>query len=458
MKFSAARTLKIYLPIVVLALFGSGCKKTDSGNLLFPTVRPSAEIEVENVPVESKATSSWPNLYGPNHQSLIVDDRIRSVWEAGPPRELWRIDVGTGYSSPVLKENRVVVVHRKGDSEIIECFSAENGSTLWSKSFPATYECRYDYSSGPYSTPVIYESVVIAVGQSGMVHCLDLISGQLHWKRDLFDDYEMALGEWPVAASGIVLDGIFVFNLGAVEKNAGVIGLDVSTGKSVWESTTHAAGHATPNRVAVAGGFDVVLATCEGLLCLDPKDGKKRWFFPFQRRKAGTYNAVSPVVFNQKVCMVTGPGPGTLVVEVDETGAAKEVWKDRRILDSQYTNLLCADGFIFGFTPMKQGGSEMRCINMEQKQLCWKWKAGLGRSMIVADQNTIFILGERGTLAGIQLSNQEPIEKFRTESPILDAPCYSAPAIYNARLYARNEEHLVCLDLTGSGSAVADLD
>ncbi len=458
MKFSAVQMLKLYLPVLVLTVSGSGCNQADWGHQQCSPIRPSAEIEIESNQVESKETISWPNLYGPNHQSLVFDDRISSEWKDGPPRELWRIDIGTGYSSPVLKENRVVIVHREGDSEIIECFSAENGKSFWSKSFPANYRCRYDYSSGPYSTPVIYENVIIAVGQAGMVHCLDLFSGQLHWKRDLFKDYEMTLGEWPVAASGIVLDGIFVFNLGSVEKKAGVIGLDVATGKSVWESTTYAAGHATPNLIDVAGELDVVLATCEGLLSLDPKDGTENWFFPFQRRKAETYNAVSPIVFNQKVCMVTGPGPGTLVVEVDETGVAKEVWKDRRILDSQYTNLLCADGFVFGFTPMKQGGSEMRCINIAKKQLCWKWKAGLGRSMIVADQNTIFILGESGTLAGIRLSNQEPIEKFRTESPILEAPCYSAPAIYNARLYARNEKHLVCLDLAGNGVAKTDLD
>lgn len=425
-----------------------GCAPSDSSNQAFSTKRPAAEIRIDNASTAIKDDASWPNLFGPNHQGLVVDDRIRTEWNQQPPQELWRIDIGTGYSSPILKDDCVIIVHRKQDSEIIECFSASNGKSIWSHAFPATYQCSYDYSSGPYSTPVIDEEKVIAIGQSGLAHCLDLFSGELIWKRDLFEEYGMTLGEWPVAASGIVHDGIFIFNLGAKEKVAGIIGLDVTSGTTVWESTTHEAGHATPNLIQVNEEFQVVLATSPGLISLDPTDGSEKWFFPFQRKKADTYNAVSPVVFENKVCMVTGPGPGTLVVEVDEAGAAKEVWKDRRILDSQYTNLICADGFVFGFTPMKQGGSEMRCIKIAEKQLCWKWKAGLGRAMTVADQNTIFILGEKGRLAAIQLSNQDPIEKFRTKLPILDAPCYSAPAIYNAKLYARNEKHLVCLDLS----------
>ena len=118
-----------------------------------------------------------------------------------------------------------------------------------------------------------------------MVYCLGRFSGQPHWKRELSKEYEVAFREWPVVASGIVLAGIYVFNLGSVKKKAGVNGLDVATGKSVWQATIHAAGHATPSLIDVAGELDVVLATFEGLLTLSLKGGTENCFFRFSDEK-----------------------------------------------------------------------------------------------------------------------------------------------------------------------------
>lgn len=390
--------------------------------------------------------SSWPNLFGPNRQSQIRDPNVPSRI-ASLPREIWRIDIGTGYSAPVIQGDRLFISHRLADDEIIECFSVQDGSSLWSYSFPAPYECAYEYSCGPYSTPLLFNDRIIVVGQAGHTFCLQQADGSLIWNRDLFGDYQMELGEWPVAAGGIVVGDRFIFNLGAVEKQAGIIALDVNTGQTVWESTRQEAGHATPNLMTVAGKQYVIMVTSNGLVSIDPESGLECWSIPFRRRKAETYNAVSPVVMDDLVCMVTGPGPGTLLVRVSDTNEPEVVWEDRRILDSQYTNLLGIDGFLFGFTPMKQGGPELRCIDLLQKKLAWKWKADLGRAMILAVNETILILGEKGNFAGIALSTDGVDELFRTEAPLLKGPCYSAPAYAAGKIFLRNEQHVVCLEV-----------
>lgn len=403
------------------------------------------KIRVKENPT-SVSDSSWPNLFGPNHQSQIVDSNLPGhLTEV--PNEVWRIPVGTGYSAPVLADDRVFLSHRLKDEEIIECFSAIDGTSQWKFAFPATYECTFEYSSGPYSTLVLAEDNLIAVGQSGHTYCLQQRDGKKVWSRDLFADYQLSPGEWPVAASGIIVKDTFIFNLGGTKANAGIIALDINTGETRWTNTQHEAGHATPNLMKVGNRTYVLMVTGNGLHSIDAASGKECWFLPLRRKKAETYNAVSPVVFKDIACMVTGPGPGTMVVRVDAKNVPEILWQNRRILDSQYTNLICIDGFLFGFTPMKQGGPELRCIDLPNEKLCWKWKAKLGRAMMVVCNETIIILGEKGNLAAIELSSSGVKELFRTESPVLSQPCYSAPAIYDSKLYLRNEKNLVCLQL-----------
>lgn len=423
----------------------AGCQRTTAD----PKTRELNLSPVNKNGSNVESNRGWPNLFGPDRQSRVTDSQLPpKISEV--PKELWRIEIGSGYSAPLVQDNRLFVVHRQEDQEIIECFSATSGDSLWSYSFPATYECPYEYSDGPYSTPVLFDNRMIVVGLAGNTVCLEQSNGKVLWNRDLFADYGMEPGEWPVAASGIVIENRFVFNLGAHQKDAGVIALDVDSGRTLWQCTSHEAGHATPNLMEVDGQKHVIMVTSNGLISIDPRLGKENWFVPFRRKKAETYNAVSPVVFRNIVCMVTGPGPGTLVVEVESSNRPKIKWQNRRILDSQYTNLLCVDGFLIGFTPMKQGGPELRCIDLLQQKLTWAWKARLGRGMILALNETILILGEKGNLAGASLRPDKIEPLFRTESPVLKAPCYSAPAYFDGKLYLRNEHHVVCLRLQNS--------
>lgn len=69
-------------------------------------------------------------------------------------------------------------------------------------------------------------------------------------------------------------------------------------------------------------------------------------------------------------------------------------------------------------------------------------------SFLAADGN-FYLFGEYGHLGCMKISPKEPVELAMTELPLLDRPCYSAPALADGRLYLRNEKRLLCLDLRG---------
>lgn len=142
----------------------------------------------------------------------------------------------------------------------------------------------------------------------------------------------MPKSDWPFAGSPLVLSDRLILNLGAVEKEAGIVALDLSDGKTIWEATDHGYAHTTPTAATIDGQQRVFVLTFEGLVCLNPKDGTVDWEVAHQVRDPtgmnGT-NAVSPVVIDDRVCVVSGPKvkPGLRCFQVLPDGTYEETWR-----------------------------------------------------------------------------------------------------------------------------------
>ncbi len=55
----------------------------------------------------------------------VVDDQLQVTdWKANPPSELWRIQVGPGWSSFAFHNDRLFTQEQRGDNEYVTCYSA----------------------------------------------------------------------------------------------------------------------------------------------------------------------------------------------------------------------------------------------------------------------------------------------------------------------------------------------
>ena len=61
----------------------------------------------------------------------------------------------------------------------------------------------------------------------------------------------------------------------------------------------------------------------------------------------------------------------------------------------------------------------------------------------------MILLGENGKLALIEATPEAYLEKARVQ--MLQGKCWTPPTLAGGRLYLRNEEELVCLDVSGPG-------
>lgn len=400
----------------------------------------------------SAPDASWPQMFGPHRTSVCDPQPVDLSWPVSGPPLAWKAEIGTGYGSPVISGHRLVFNDRIGDEEIVQCLDADTGNLIWQHRYPTTFECEVEYSDGPYSTPHIHGSQVFTVGGQGQMICLELESGKVVWQRDLHAEYDMQDGLFPVGSSPLVVGDRVYFNLGALDQGAGVVALDAKTGTTVWEAAERGAGYCTPFHATIHGQPYLFVMTNLGLLSLQPDTGEIDWEIEHYCRSPMSFNSVSPLVVNDVVFVVTGPGPGAICVRVNPDRSHTELWRDRRILDCQYNALIPWDGNVIGFTSVHQGGADLRCIELHTGKLNWKYRSDLRRGQAVMVNGMLVVVGERGHVAALRpRPDRADVVAFSSDG-IIAAPCYSPPALAHSRLYVRGEKQLVCFDLRSLAS------
>src|SRR6187431_3407629 len=126
----------------------------------------------------------WPQWRGPNRDGSI-GAALPAQWPEALTKR-WETPVGIGHASPVVSGNRVVVIGREGDQEIVRALDVASGKEIWRAAYPAPYTVNpaaWSHGAGPKSTPAIAGGRVFTFGITGILSAFDLASGKLIWRR-----------------------------------------------------------------------------------------------------------------------------------------------------------------------------------------------------------------------------------------------------------------------------------
>jgi outer membrane protein assembly factor BamB len=180
-----------------------------------------------------------------------------------PPNEwddtknlMWRVSVGSGFSSPVIAGGRVFVT---AEPSKIVCVDLQDGVIRWKDSLkaadvPAEFQARAAASgraatSCGYAapTPVSDGSDVFVVFGSGLIGCYS-IDGKRKWVRYL----EPAAETHGHSSSPLLIDGKLLVNV------KHLVALDAASGKNVWECPAAEHTYGTPVSMNIGGTKIVV--------------------------------------------------------------------------------------------------------------------------------------------------------------------------------------------------------
>jgi hypothetical protein len=152
------------------------------------------------------------------------------------------------------------------------------------------------------------------------------------------------------------------------------------------------------------------------------------------------------------------------------------VWTNRRNLLAHWSTPIHVEGFIYGFTGRHENEGELRCVQLSDGAVKWGTSGFdgdlnnlrvnrangkvfdaetgaeipypfYGRGALTRIGDRFVVLGERGTLAVIDVNSERYQERGRFSLDEIGNPAWVAPVISEGCMYLRSEKWLVCLDL-----------
>ncbi|MGE4178558.1 MAG: PQQ-binding-like beta-propeller repeat protein [Limisphaerales bacterium] len=388
-------------------------------------------------------SGEWPQWLGPERDGSSRE-KVSREWPADGPRVVWTRPVGRGFSGPVISGGRLVLHHRMGEQDVVECWSVEGrGDSLWRRTRPATYRDDFGFDDGPRATPAIAAGRVHVLGAEGNLACLDLGSGAVIWEVSLAKEFGADKGFFGFACSPLVTDGKVMVNAGGAD-GAGVVAIDGDTGRTVWKATSHEAGYASPVVVAGTGaGARIAFFTREGLVMAAQDSGNVLAEYPWRSRQGASVNAATPLVVGNRIFLTSSYGVGAVLLDWDGKRLSK-VWSGDDSLSSHYASVVGRGGHVYGFHGRQESGAVLRCIELGTGKVRWTAPAMGSGSVLLAD-DVLLVMSERGELVAASASPDG--FQVLARAQVLGTGVRAYPALAGGRFVARDTKRMVCLEL-----------
>jgi len=310
----------------------------------------SLAIGVLLIPFASSALADWPQFLGPTRDGVYTGNPIVDELPADGPRVIFKRKVGEGYAGPVVADGRLILFHRVGDEDVVECFDVkaleadDDAKPLWQVKYGTRYFDPLGKGNGPRSTPTIANGRVVTFGPSGVLQCIDLNKGELLWRVDTAKEYQSDKGFFGRACSPLIEGDLVLLNIGGVRTGAGIGAFKLRDGNLAWKQTDHEAGYASPAVATIRGKRYGLFFTRTGLLAVDPKTGDVRFEQRWRSRQHASVNAATPLTIGDSIFVSSSYQTGALLLAVGADGEPQKVWSNDESLSAQYVTPVYRDG------------------------------------------------------------------------------------------------------------------
>ncbi|MBI2689843.1 MAG: PQQ-like beta-propeller repeat protein [Acidobacteria bacterium] len=376
---------------------------------------------------KNAVTEDWPCFLGPMHNGVSRETRISKKFPASGPPLVWEMAKGTGYASPGIAGEQLLFLHRRGNQEVVECLHPETGERYWQHTYSTSFEDRYGYNNGPRSSPVIDSDRVYTMGAEGVLHCLHLPSGQVLWRRQLRDEFQVKQDFFGIASTPLIEGDLLIVNIGAPGGPC-VVAFDKRSGQMRWGAGTEWGGsYASPIPAVVHGKRKIfVLAGGEsqpptgGLLMIDPGTGAVDFTFPWRSKSYESVNASCPVIMGNYVFVSASYKTGGAMLEITPDFKHKVLWTTPEF-GLHFNTPIHKDGYLYGFDGRNEPDASLACVEVKSGRVAWRtsleWKetfqaGGQQREQMMSPyrgnllqvEGRFLVLGEFGHLLWMDLS------------------------------------------------------
>jgi outer membrane protein assembly factor BamB len=397
----------------------------------------------------------YPRFLGNGYWAEVKGVELETNWEAHPPQEIWRREIGAGWSAFAVVGNYAVTQEQRGEHELATCYRVDTGEPVWSHADKARFDPADVQGSlggiGPRATPTLHGDRVFTQGGTGIVNCLDAYTGRVLWSHDTSEKFGAEVVVWGKAGSPLVVDDLVLVSVGQNESKSSLVAFDIETGDVRWAAGTRQASYATPVLATLAGERQIIVVNQGYVTAHRPNDGTILWELPWPNANDGSASASQPVPLDgDRLFLSKGYGVGSslLAIKRDAAGklSAEPLWKPaiKRVMKTKLCNVVVRDGFIYGLDDVL-----LECIEADSGAVRWKKRRNpeFGHGQIMLIGGVIMVLSESGELALVEASPQRYNELASMQ--VLDNAnvTWNNPAFAPPYLLVRNGREAACYRL-----------
>lgn len=428
-------------------------------SLRLPVAENIPDPTLAAVPFEGKLTvsdgkpsiisGSWPGFRGANLDAVFkekLSEPFNLQWDKNKPKVLWDIELGEGYAGAAIDKGRVYVLDydQENSGDVIRCLSLEDGKEIWRFFYKVKIKRNHGMSR---TVPIVVDDCVITFGPKCHVVCLDAITGELRWKRDLVQEDGAETPAWYAGQCPLVDGEKLILGVGGTD--ALVMALDYRTGDILWK-TPNPKGwkmtHSSLMPMDLQGDRSYVYCASGGVVGVSATDGKLLW--EYKDWRINIANVPTPLIIDKERIFLCGgynSGAMMLAVKYKEGKYTPEpLFKlDTKIFGSDQQTPILYKGHIYGVRPDQQ----LVCLDLDGNI---KWtssssnKFGLGAYTIINDM--IFVLDDDGHLTVTKAAPDayKPV----TDARVLEGhEAWGPMAFVSGRLIVRDLTRMKCLDI-----------
>lgn len=377
----------------------------------------------------------WPQWRGAHRDGQAAADGLLDSWGRGEPREIWRRELGAGFSSLSIAEGRVLTLFAQGPQEFLIALETRTGDEIWR--YPIGQTLIDSTGSGPRSTPTIDRGVVYFLG-TGRAVAVTAEDGRELWSRTLAEP-----PLWGFSSSPLLTNRLMIFHAEVVAEEGGggaVTALDRITGKVVWTAESGHPGYASPRQIELGGKPHLLSFLGAGLVGLDPATGERLWHYPWST--AYSVNAADPLFLPpDRIFVSSGYDNGSSLIRIHPEAdrfRVEELWSTRG-MKNHFSTSVAVGEYLYGFD-----NATLRCLALADGQNQWS-KRGFGKGSLIVAGDKLLVLGDNGTLALVMATPEAYRELGSVEA--LDAGSWTPPSIAGSWLFARDHREIVALYL-----------
>jgi outer membrane protein assembly factor BamB len=370
---------------------------------------------------------------------------LATTWPDGGPDEQWRRSLGEGYSGIAVVGDRLYTMLRDGSDEAVVCLSTETGETVWEHRYaaPDAGYMRLEHGPGPHATPLVVGARVFTAGIRGRLLALDRGTGAVLWTVELVEDLGGTEMDRGYTTSPLALGDLIVVTVGGSGQT--VVALRQDTGEVAWKGLDFDNSYSSPSLIEVGGQQQLVVFTQAEVLGVEPGTARLLWQHPHPTQYGLNISVPLWSAEDGLLFVSSAYNGGSRVLELAHSEGETEVdelWAHKQMRNHIGNSIRIGDMVVaasgdFGPVPLT-------AVDIRSGEVLWRDRTFARPSLIYADGKLI-VLDEDGVL-GLVTATRKGIE-VHAKHQLLEGRSWTAPTLVGRRLYARNRESAVAVEL-----------